>query len=266
MLVAVSPLRALATEARAPEWKLSFAAGRGVIENPIAGKSDGETLFLPSYSYYGDRFFISNLTVGYTLLEERNFYVDLVAQPNEDGLFYHLDSSTMTMGSLNAFLTHIGGAGEAIERDISVVAGPSVTLVGKYADLSLASFHDITAVHYGSETHLSLDKQFPLFGGTFGYSLGAVQKDEDLVRYYYHVTEEEAGLMARAYARYYPPGDVVDRYARLHFSYPLSANLDVRFGAKYTQFDMEGRLPLLMDTSETLSWFAGIQYSIGSGQ
>ncbi|WGL15557.1 MipA/OmpV family protein [Microbulbifer bruguierae] len=267
LLLTAGPLSALAGDVQVPEWKLSLASGRGVIENPIKGKDDGETAFLPSFSYYGERFFISNLTVGYTLLEEKNFYVDLVAQPNEDGFYYHLDSSALAMSSLTNFLVNAGSNTlEDIERDISVVAGPSLTLVGKYADLSLASFHDISEVHYGSETHLSLDKQFQFLGGKFGYGIGAIKKDADLVGYYYHVTQAEAGGIARSYALQYPPDDVTDRYARVHFSYPLGNHIDFRMGAKYTDFDMDGRLPLLMKKSETLSWFAGFQYSIGNGQ
>ncbi|MBB5211577.1 MipA/OmpV family protein [Microbulbifer hydrolyticus] len=267
LLLCAGPALSLASDRAAPEWELSLAAGHGVLENPLAGRADGETNFLPSFSYYGDRFFISNLAVGYSLLEERNFYVDLVARPNEDGLYYHLDDSEMTMGSLSFALGSAGGFGpqlEPIERDISLMAGPSVTLVGKYADLSLASFHDVTAVHYGSETHLSLDKVYPLFGGKLGLSLGAIKKDADLIGYYYHVTEAEGGMMARSFARQSPPEDVVDTYGRLHFSYPLTRNVEFRLGARYQLFDEEGRNPMVLGKSETMSWFAGFQYRFGS--
>jgi len=267
LLLCAAPTFAMASNTAAPEWELSLAVGQGVLENPLAGRADGKTNFLPSFSYYGDRFFISNLAVGYSLLEERNFYVDLVARPNEDGLYYHLDDSEMTMGSLSFALGSVGGFGqelEPIERDISLMAGPSVTLVGKYADLSLASFHDVTAVHYGSETHLSLDKVYPLFGGQLGLSLGAIKKDADLVGYYYHVTEAEAGMVARSFVRQNPPQDVVDGYARLHFSYPITRNVEFRLGARYQQFDEEGRNPKVLGKTETTSWFAGFQYRFGS--
>lgn len=255
-----------AEEIRAPEWKMSLAFGQGVLENPLADHSDGETNVLPSFSYYGERFFVSNLTAGYSLLEQSNFYLDLVARPNEDGLYYKLDDNGVTTGSLSSYLTHFYAPTVSdIDRNVSVVAGPSATLVTDFVDISFAWFHDISGVHDGSETHLSLDKQYPLLGGAIGVSLGAVNKDADLVNYYYHFTDGEAGIFASRYARQFPAGDVTDQYARLHFSYPLGKRLELRLAARYNRFDLDGRNPRFIDKPETLNWFAGLQYSFGSG-
>ncbi|MBY6211626.1 MipA/OmpV family protein [Microbulbifer agarilyticus] len=256
-----------AEESRAPVWKLSLAVGEGVIENPLKGRDNGTTSLLPSFSYYGERFFVSNLTVGYSLLEQKNLYVDLVVRPNEDGIFFQLDRDDYTMASLSNILGSTGGAfgwtPENISRDISAVAGPSATFVTAPVDISFAYFQDITKVHYGSETHLSFDKQYPLFGGSFAWSLGAVQKDADLVNYYYHLRPEEAGRFAYSYTRQFPPDDVTDRYARIQFAYPLGKHFELKFAAKFNQFDLDGRNPLMIEKPETLSWFAGVQYSIG---
>ena len=257
----------VADEIPAPEWKLSLAFGQGVLENPLAEHADGESYLLPSFSYYGERFFVSNLTVGYSLLEERNFYLDLVARPNEDGIFYKLDSSSVTNGALSSFLPHFAAVsvGE-IDRDVSVVAGPSATLVGDYVDLSFSWFHDVTGVHDGSEAHLSLDKQYPLLGGSLGFSVGAVNKDADLVNYYYHYTAEEGGIFAQRFGNSHPPDDVTDQYARLYFSYPLGKQFDLLLAARYNRFDLDGRNPRFIENKETLNWFAGLQYTIGGGK
>ena len=237
------------------------------MENPLADHDDGETNFLPSFSYYGERFFVSNLTAGVILLEEKNFYLDLVARPNEDGLYYKIADSGVTSGSLTSYLTHISApeVGDA-DRDVSVVAGPSATLVTDFVDISFAWFHDISGVHDGSETHLSLDKQYPLWGGAIGVSVGAVNKDADLVNYYYHFTAEEAGVFANRYASLYPTDDVTDQFARLHFSYPLGKRLELRLAARYNRFDIDGRDARFIGKAETLNWFAGLQYSFGSKQ
>ncbi|WP_295802414.1 MipA/OmpV family protein [uncultured Microbulbifer sp.] len=265
---------AVAEQISAPQWKLSLAAGRGVLENPLADHPDAEVSVLPSFSYYGDRFFISNLTAGYTLLEQRHFYIDLVARPNEDGLYYKLGDDAIASGSLSSFMFQSAplfprAAPEVseVERDVSVVAGPSATLVTDYVDLSFSWLHDVTGVHNGSETHLSLDKQFPLFGGVIGGSIGAINKDADLVNYYYQFSLEEAGpLYARRYANLYPVDDVTDQYARLHFAYPLGKQLEVRLAARYNYFDLDGRNARFIEDDETLHWFVGLQYTIGSGQ
>ncbi|WP_346838088.1 MipA/OmpV family protein [Microbulbifer sp. SAOS-129_SWC] len=248
----------------APTWEFGIALGAGVLENPLADHESGETFFLPSFSYYGDRFFVSNLTVGYALVENENFYVDLVARPNEDGLYYKLDKDAVTTGSLTSYLTHLSApeVGD-IDRDVSVMGGPSFTWVNDYVDVSFAWFHDISNVHQGTETHLSLDKRYPLLDGAIGLSLGATQKDADLVRYYYHFTDSEAGVFAPRYARLFPAGDVTDLYARVHFSYPLSKRFELRLAARYNHLDLSGRNPRFIDKPETLSWFAGIQYTFG---
>ncbi|MFV8780838.1 MipA/OmpV family protein [Microbulbifer sp. SA54] len=259
-----------AAEVQVPEWKVSIASGYGILENPISGKQDGETYFLPSFSYYGKRFFISDLTVGYTLLEEERFYIDVIARPNEDGIFYKLgDSTAITTGSISSYLVHNSPAAPSVddlERKVSVVAGPSVTLVSDFADVSFSWLHDISQVHYGSESHISIDKQYPLFGGVLGFGIGAVKKDADLVNYYYHFSESEAQAFYLRYLRSNPVDDVTDRYARLQFSYPLSKRLELRLAARYSYFDLDGRHEQFIEDPETLSWFAGVQYTVGSGR
>lgn len=272
LLTTLASTVACADNTGAPVWNLTFALGRGVLENPLTDHEDGETSFLPSFSYYGDRFFISNLTAGYALLEEKRFYLDLVARPNEDGLYYKVGNSDVPSGAFVSILTHAGAPGLTapdvgdIDRDVSIVAGPSATLVTDYVDVSFSWFHDVTHVHDGSETHLSLDKQYPLLGGAVGVSLGAINKDADLVNYYYHFTETEAGAFAGRYKARYPVDDVTDQYARLHFSYPLGKGLEFRLAARYDKFDLEGRNERFIDKPETLNWFVGLQYTIGGGQ
>lgn len=254
-------------EISAPQWKLSLASGRGLIENPLEGRENGETFLLPSFSYYGKRFFVSNLTAGYSLVENERFYIDLIAQPNEDGLFFQMDKPEVAAGSVASFV-FLREAPEVseVDRRVSLMAGPSGTLVTELADISFSWLHDVSGVHHGSETHLSIDKQYPLFGGAIGWGIGAVQKDTDLVGYYYHFTQEEAGVFARHYAAGHPPGDVTDQYARLQLSYPLGKGFSLRLAGRYSYFELDGRLPRFIEKPETLSWFAGIQYSIGSGR
>ncbi|WP_082859164.1 MipA/OmpV family protein [Microbulbifer sp. Q7] len=274
-LILLSALTLGVTQARAAEpaavptheWKISLAGGYGFLENPIAGKQDAETHVLPSFSYYGKRFFVSNLTVGYSLLENERVYLDLVARPNEDGLFFQLDkNNAASNGLITSWLTQFQAADPAdVERKVSLVGGPSVTLVSDWVDVSFSWFHDLSNVHHGSETHLSFDKQYPLFGGAVGFGVGAVQKDMDLVSYYYQFTEEEAGVFYSRYAQRYPAADATDTYARLHFSYPLGKHLELRLAARYNDYDEAGRNLRFIENPHTLSWFAGLQYSFGSG-
>lgn len=267
LLIHALPALAQDEDTRAPEWKVGLAVGQGVLENPLAGRSDGETSFLPAFSYYGERFFVSNMAAGFTLKEDRDFYLDLVVRPNEDGLYYHLNDDSVTMGSLTSFLGSFGGFDlEEIDRDISVMGGASGTLLTRFADISLGYFHDISEVHYGNEIQLSFAKRHNLLGGALYWEFGAVKKDADLVNYYYSLTELEAGMFARSFHSQFPADDVTDQYAKLHYAYPLGKGWALQFAARYNKFDLDGRNPLMIDKAETLSWFTGLQYSFGSDQ
>nr|WP_010131989.1 MipA/OmpV family protein [Microbulbifer agarilyticus] len=254
------------SEVNAPEWEVNLATGYGFLENPLAGKQDAETYFLPSFSYYGKRFFVSNLTVGYSLLENEHVYLDLVARPNDDGLFFQLDKTdAFSNGLITNWLTQFQAADPAdVERKVSIVGGPSVTLVSKWVDVSFSWFHDLSNVHHGSETHLSFDKQYPLFGGAVGFGVGAIQKDVDLVNYYYQLTKVEADIFYNHLLQKYPAADATDTYARLHFSYPLGKRLELRLAARYNDYDEAGRNLDFIENPHTFSWFAGLQYSFGS--
>lgn len=267
LLIHALPTLAQGNVARAPEWKIGLTVGQGVLENPLAGRSDGETSFLPAFSYYGERFFVSNMAAGFTLKEHQDFYLDLVVRPNEDGLYYHLNDDSVTMGNLSSFLGSFGGFGlDDIDRDISVMGGASGTLVTRLADISLGYFHDISEVHYGNEIHLNFGKRHNLFGGALYWELGAIKKDADLVNYYYSLTEAEAGMFARSFQNQFPADDVTDQYTKLHYAYPLGKGWALQFAARYSKLDLDGRNPLMIDKPETLSWLTGLQYSFGSAQ
>lgn len=111
---------------------------------------------------------------------------------------------------------------------------------------------------------MSFDKQYPLFGGAWGFGVGAIKKDVDLVSYYYQFTEEEADIFYNRYLQRYPLADATDTYARLHFSYPLGERFELRLAARYSDYDEAGRNLNILENPHTLSWFAGLQYSFGS--
>lgn len=51
------------------KWNFSIALGAGVRTNPLVRGQDLPLLVVPQFSYYGKRFYIDNLDVGFTALE-----------------------------------------------------------------------------------------------------------------------------------------------------------------------------------------------------
>lgn len=185
------------------DLRLSVAMGYGVVDNPRANAEPIRTYLVPNLEYYGDSFYINNFTLGYSLLENETFYLDLQSRLNDDGLFFELD------GLSGIFATDLFGIKDQtqpitrpgkpapvvvynkIERNVSYLGGGNFTWLSPVGDLSFGAFKDISGVHHGRELHLRYKYTFAAWSAVWGVELGLTQKDADLVRYYYQVTNEE---------------------------------------------------------------------------
>ncbi len=70
-------------------WNFSLGMGMGLKTNPLASGKDIPMVLIPQFSYYGKRFFIENLDVGYSLLEGDHNTVSLIATPGYDRVFFN---------------------------------------------------------------------------------------------------------------------------------------------------------------------------------
>ncbi|QYJ89269.1 MipA/OmpV family protein [Shewanella halotolerans] len=246
------------------EFHFTLALGYGGIENPRAKSDDITTYALPSWSYYDDRFYVENFTLGYSLYESDSLLVDLQTRLNEDGFFFELD------GWNKVFLSDILGFkpnkqpifGPAIpevpiERNISYLGGLSTTWLTPYSDFTLGYFHDISGVHQGNEIHLKAKKSMAFSWGALGFEVGAIRKSSQLISYYYHFTEEELGR-----SRVQQPQSAAINY---HTSGVVNVPLwqDINFVAiiTYTWLGDEITKNLMIEKDGYLSGFIGVSYA-----
>ncbi len=246
------------------EFHFTLAAGYGGIENPRAKSDDIITYVLPSWSYYDERFYIENFTLGYSLYESERFLVDLQTRLNEDGFFFELD------GWNKVFLSDILGFKPnkqplfgpeipevEIERNISYLGGLSTSWLTPYADITLGYFHDISGVHQGSEVHFKVKKNAAFSWGALGFEVGAIRKSSKLISYYYHFTQSELGR-----SRVPQPQSAAINY---HTSGVLNLPLwqDVNFVAiiTYTWLGDEITKNLMVEKDGYLSGFVGVSYA-----
>src|ERR1044072_886169 len=87
----LAPLCAPALAAEAPcsapspdcavvgRWEISASVGLGQRSNPVEGRSNIPLVVIPHISWYGKRFFLENLEVGYTLYDGEANTFTLVA-------------------------------------------------------------------------------------------------------------------------------------------------------------------------------------------
>ncbi|MCF2857647.1 MipA/OmpV family protein [Pseudoalteromonas sp. SMS1] len=70
------------------QWELAVAVGAGVITNPVRDGDNVPLVVLPYISYYGDKFFVDNTTVGYTFVEKPQYDLSLITQLNTERAYF----------------------------------------------------------------------------------------------------------------------------------------------------------------------------------
>src|SRR3984957_11154517 len=70
-------------------WNFSVALGAGVRTNPLVNGKDIPLVLIPEFSYYGKRFFIDNLDLGFTLAETAANTFNLIATPGYDRVYFY---------------------------------------------------------------------------------------------------------------------------------------------------------------------------------
>ncbi len=98
------------------QFEISAAFGLGQRSNPVEGRSDIPLVVIPHISWYGKRFFLENLELGYTLHDGEANTFNLIASPGYDRVFFYKNdfqnifiAGTGVPG--NATFTSTGSAG-----------------------------------------------------------------------------------------------------------------------------------------------------------
>lgn len=245
------------------EFHAALALGYGGLENPRAHAKSIETYVLPTWSYYGERFYAENFTLGYSLHESDSLLLDIQTQLNEDGIFFEFDGlNRLFMNDLLGFnpIRNPTNAKQPktdeIERNISYLGGLNATWLTPFADISLGYFHDISGVHQGNEIQLRLKRSFEYPWGVLGFQGGTVRKSQNILNYYYQLTPEERGPF---YPRYYPSA-TFNYYAKAVINVPLGGNVNFVGIFEYTWLGQSITDSIMIDKDGYISGFVGISY------
>ncbi len=241
------------------EWQFALSLGYGQVESIIGNVDDYDLYLLPSISYYGENFFLDNTTIGYTLYENSNLYIDLVGRLNDDGIFFKLDDfGVFTAIGIQPPLRDPRIQPEDIERDISYLAGLAVNYsIGDF-DIRSGYYQDVTDVHNGYEVDLSISYGLMI---TDKWSLGvrgsAIHKSKKLLNYYYGTRPEEALLPAFSYQ----PNSSGTNYAlSLDSEYKINSSWSWRLNYRKTFLAHEITDSEIISTNEQDTYFLGIKY------
>jgi|SRR5450631_1155815 outer membrane protein len=175
------------------KWNVSLALGAGVRSNPLVHGQDLPLVVVPQFSYYGKRFYIDNLDVGFTAVENATNTLSLIASPGYDRIFFY-------RSDLQNILVNLGGAAgtnpppanppppvpfPSRTRRITYLAGPEWTLnfhdiIGQFDVL-----REVTGQNHGEEVRGAIKIPVIRSTGALNATVGLTWQSAAIVNYYY---------------------------------------------------------------------------------
>jgi len=247
-------------------WTVDVSIGAGVRTNPLVRTPALPLIVIPQVSYYGKRFFLDNLEVGYTLVEGRNSTLSLIASPGYDrAFFYRSDAQNLFISSLSLDATQGGASPPGVQgspgapgipvtqpqsRRITYLAGPEWT--GTFGDLTaqLDVLHDATGAHHGTEVRSAL--RFPILrtaSSTVTANVGFTWKSSEIARYYYGISD------------FYDPGATLNSFVKVAYVRPLGDHWRVTAFAHYEHLGSAIAASPLVAQNYVVTVFAGATYA-----
>lgn len=173
------------------KWNVSLAIGAGVRSNPLVHGQDLPLVVVPQISYYGKRFYIDNLDVGFTAVDGEANTLSLIASPGYDRIFFY-------RSDLQNIFVNLGGASgpagstapppvpfPSRAREITYLAGPEWTfnfhnIIGQFDVL-----REVTGHNHGEEVRTAIEFPLSRSMSRFSAAIGLTWQSAAIVNYYY---------------------------------------------------------------------------------
>ncbi|QDF66195.1 MipA/OmpV family protein [Shewanella sp. SNU WT4] len=186
------------------QWSVALAAGYGEQSNPLINHAAIPIYLIPSIAYYGQSFFFDNGLFGYSLVENQDVAVNIIAAySGERGYFYRWDPSNIFVSGASRQhhedVIHEDGANSLnhntplAQRHFTYVAGIEAWYFNPLADISISVGHDLFGVHQGIEARVALTKLIAWSNFSLQLDASAHWQDADVIGYYYQPRAQEFG-------------------------------------------------------------------------
>lgn len=274
------------------EWEFSLSVGAGVTTNPLNGGDNIPLILVPEISFYGEKVFFENSTLGYTFFERDPVVVSAITKLNsENAYFYRWHPQNIFLNSTSSSQSPSEGnttdssqspnesedlipGNELIPNDErtkisiddvgskrwAIDAGIQLNwFINDTTDLKIQLLHDINQVYNGFNGQIELSK-FMLFkelpDTVLFMSLGATLQSEALVDYFYGVPAEDELSKEPLYR-----GEAsVNPYVRFELIHQFSQNWSAKLNIKRIALGKGiTNSPLVKDDSVN-TIFAGVTY------
>ena len=260
----------IAAESQADEdesrWQLSVALGLGVRTNPVMDNDDIPLIILPQFSYQGERFFIQNLDIGYSLFQNDTQQFSVLLTPSYDQIFFNeWDVSNFVD---HASLSTIAKDGPTIEqanraidksrlhdRRMAALAGVEYSQNIYDLDLQLQVLQEVTGYYDGNEIRFAVSKSITTGKHDVKLTLGANWQSSATINYFYGLPEREsAGNFA------YEANGGLTSLLRFDWNYELDEHWGLRFFTSYRHLSHSISDSPLITRNNVITAFAGGVY------
>ncbi|MDO6488512.1 MipA/OmpV family protein [Colwellia sp. 6_MG-2023] len=262
------------------EWNFAVSVGAGVYTNPLNGGDNTPLILIPEISYYGEKIFFENNTLGYTLFNGQQLVVSTIIQLNHEKAYFtrwhpqniFLDSSAPS----NIVDKDEVDNAEGNNDNDSII--PEITIddvsskrwavdsgiqlnwfIDSSTDVEVQILHDINNVYNGFNGQFQLNRmlKFEQLPNTrMSYSFGTNVNSKNLVDYFYGVPPAQAQNKTQAYQ-----GKLsINPYFRLALVHQISADWSAKFNVKRVFLDSNMTDSPLVKDNHINTIFAGVTY------
>lgn len=246
------------SQAPSPEsrWQLGIALGYGLRTNPLVQSDDIPIIIDIDISWFGDHFFFDNGDLGFTFVDNAFVTTSLVGRINSDRVFF---------GRTNTKFVTVDLAGAPLasafelsipDRDYAGELGLELLADGRWGQLQLTAFHDVSGTHEGYEVEFDYGygwrNQRIYIEPSFGLSF----KSQGLNDYYWGVPADDTNIALPGYTA----GSGLNAHARLQFSYQISRNWMLSFVSEVERMNDEAAGSPIVEEQNVFGYFAGFGY------
>jgi outer membrane protein len=273
--------------AKVGEWTFSLAVGAGVYTNPLHGGDDIPLVLIPQISYYGEKLFFDNNTLGYSFFDNNQMVVSAITQLNHEKAYFtrwhpqNILIESVTSGDVATPSPSEGdqSAGgpdgdelnppeQDIEVNIKDVSNKRWAIdagiqfnwfINQTTDLQVQILHDVNNVYNGFNGQIELTRIIKietLPNTVMSFSLGTNVNSKNLVDYYYGISQTtEAGVDLDYHGK-----SSITPYFRLVLRHQLSERWQAKLNIKRIFLDDAMTDSPLVKDDYINTIFAGVSY------
>lgn len=252
-------------------WDVGLAVGWGKKTNPLRDFDDIPVFFIPTLAYYGDRWFFDNGNLGYSLIEQPYFSLNLATSYSMDSANFSrwdpsnifLNRSIQNGGRMLSPITVISHEPEPVfnsleSRNFTLLGGAEAFIYTPIGVVKLSYAHDMFKVHQGAEAQIKWSSGWHLAHWLMDMSLILDWKSTNVVDYYYGVRPSENEYWSQHYHADAGWNTGIEMTAR----YILTDNWNMLFAFRYTQIADEIAASPLLNQDYSSTYFIGAAYRL----